>query len=455
MMREKTMGDWRRGGVSAVLAGVVVLAAGATGPARGENWPQWRGPAFNGSTTETHLPASFSQTENVAWSVRMPGPSGSTPVIWGDRLFVSSVNSANGALVALCLEAATGKVLWQKPTGKDRPANQNNMASPSPITDGKAVYFFYGTGELFAFDLDGKDLWSRDLEKDHGRCALMFGYSSSPLLWQGKLYVVAIRNQRANAYGGGGGGGAAAAGKSDSYLLAIDPATGKDLWKHVRPMAARDEAQEAYTTAVPFERDGKSAILTLGADALTAHDPQDGHELWRWEGYNTQRVNHWRIIPSPVVAGEIIFVPGPKHSKGFAIRPAAVDRLPAEPVAWTFDREIPDASTPLFYQGKLYVLNDDGRLLSCLNPADGKVIWQGKVPVDGVIRASLSGADGKLYIISETGEAAVLAAGEEFKVLHKVRMASGGRSRSTIVPAAGSLYIRTPETLYCIRAAKP
>jgi outer membrane protein assembly factor BamB len=442
---EKT---WR-GGAAAVLAGAVMLAAGAAA-GRAADWPQWRGPALNGSTTEAGLPASFSQTDNVAWSVRMPGPSGATPAVWGDRVFVSSVNSANGTLVALCLEAATGKVLWQKATGKDRPAARNNMASPSPITDGKAVYFFYGTGELFAFDVDGKELWSRDLEKDHGRNALMFGYSSSPLLWQGKLYVMAIRSQRAGSYGGPAG-----AGKADSYLLAIDPATGKDLWKHVRPTGAQGESQEAYGTAVPFERDGKSAILVLGGDALTAHDLQDGHELWRWEGYNTQRINHWRIIPSPVVAGEIIFVPGPKHSKGFAIRPAAVDRLPAEPVAWTLDREIPDASTPLVYQGKLYVLNDDGRGISCLNPTDGKVLWQGKVPVDGVIRASLSGADGKLYIISETGEAAVLAAGEEFKVLHKVRMATGGLTRSTIVPAGGSLYIRTPETLFCIRAPKP
>lgn len=422
----------------------VALLSLASSLARGENWPQWRGPFFNGSTTETNLPATFSRTENVAWAAPMPGQSGSTPIVWGDRVFVSSVDEKTGGLVALCLDAATGKVLWRQETGEDRKASRNNMASPSPITDGKTVWFFYGTGSLFAFDFDGKPLWSRDLEKDHGHNALMFGYSSSPILYRGKLYVVAIRNERQNRYG------KAPAADSESYLLALDPAGGKDLWKQSRPTDARDEAQEAYSTAMPYEWKGRSEVLVYGADYLTGHDAETGKELWRWAGYNLKHINHWRIIPSPVVAGELVFVPGPKHSRGFAVRPDGTGALGEDQIAWTIDREIPDASTPLYYRERLYVLEDDAKVMTCLEPKTGEKKWQLDLGGGEVLRASPLGADGKIYCINESGMAFVLEAGDEPKMLHRVKMGDGPFCRSSIVAAGGRLYIRTADRLYCI-----
>ena len=185
---------------SQLQAPLLVLLALTASLGRAENWPQWRGPFFDGSTTEANLPTTFSKTENVAWVVPMPGQSGATPIVWGDRVFISSVDEGARRLLAICIDAKTGKTLWQKETGRDRRVARNNMASPSPIADGKTVYFFYGTAELFAFAFDGKLLWQRDLEKDHGHNALMFGYSSSPLLYKGKLYVVAIRNKRQDRY---------------------------------------------------------------------------------------------------------------------------------------------------------------------------------------------------------------------------------------------------------------
>jgi len=421
----------------------------AASMALAENWPQWRGPFLNGSTTETNLPAKFSETQNVLWATRLPGTSGSTPIVWGDRLFISTVDASTDDLLAICLDAASGKVLWKHKTGKNRTFARNNMAAASPVTDGKTAWFFYGTANLFAYDFDGKLLWRRDLEKDHGFNALMFGYSSSPLLYKGRLYIVAIRNKRPDAYGPPA---TPTKGPTESYLLAIDPATGKDLWRCDRPTDAVAESQESYSTAIPCELGGRSAILVFGADYLTAHDPDTGEELWRWGGYNPTKINHWRTVPSPVVGDELIYIVGPKYSTLFAIRPGTAGLVGNEHVAWTFHKRTPDASTPLYYKGRLYFLDDNRRFITCADPRTGKVKWQGKLPGRAVIRASLTGADDKLYIISELRETTVLAAGDEFRILHHVKMGATGRgfTRATIAAANGRLYIRAAETLYCI-----
>ena len=417
--------------------------------AHAENWPQWRGPFFNGSTTEANLPAKFDETENLAWSTPLPGSSGATPIVWGDLIFLPSVDAATSGLLALCVDAKTGKVLWSRKTGKDRPGSRNNMASPSAATDGKTVWFYYGTASLFAFDFEGKELWSRDLEKDHGHNALMFGYSSSPLLHKGKLYIVAIRSKQQNAYGG------APPSKevSESYLLAIDPVTGKDLWKHVRQTDAVGEAQEAYSSAIPREVEGRSEILVYGADYLTAHDPETGKELWRWSGYNPKKINHWRIVPSALVVEEedMVIAVGPKYSTLFALRPKGQGLLGDDAVAWRLERKTPDASTPLYYQGRVFFLDDDRRIITCVDAKTGQTKWQGELPGKTVIRASLTGADGKLYIISELREVTVLAAGDELRIVHTAKLGATGRAftRSSIVAANGRLLVRTGETLYC------
>ena len=444
-----------RGECTIVAAALLAIAASSASAA---NWPQWRGPFFNGSTTAENLPVAWSETENVAWTASLPGASGATPIRWGDRLFLPSPDTQTGDLLALCLDARSGKTLWSQKTGRDKVLARNNMASPSAVTDGKTVWFYYGTTGLFAFDLDGKLLWSRELEKDHGHNALMFGYSSSPLLYKGKLYIVAIRSKRQNAYGQ-----APPSNKvMESYLLAVDPQTGKDLWRHDRLTDAVAEAQEAYSSAIPCELGGRSSVLVYGADYLTAHDPETGKELWRWGGYNPRKINHWRIIPSAVVGDELIYVVGPKYSTLFALRAPRVPRagersggsgtLGDDAVAWRYEKLIPDASMPLYYKGKLFSLEDNRRILSCLDGKTGEKKWQGEFPGRGVIRASLTGADDKLYIISELREVTVLSAGDEFKILHQVKMAATGRglTRSTIVATDGRLFIRTGENLYCI-----
>ena len=152
-------------------------------PVLAADWPQWRGPSFNGSTNETNLPDSFSQTEGVAWVSPLPGPSGATPIICNSRVFVSSTIRGEADFVALCFDARNGRQLWKQHIGSDTGRfPRNNAASPSPVTDGKYVFFLYGSGQLVGFDYEGNKLWSRNIEKEYGNLALQFGYSSSPFL---------------------------------------------------------------------------------------------------------------------------------------------------------------------------------------------------------------------------------------------------------------------------------
>jgi len=409
------------------------------------DWPQWRGPFFNGSTDEKNLPASWSWSEDVAWVSPLPGPSGATAVICKGRVFVSSMVEKGPDFVALCFDAASGKKLWEKHIGSDsRRFPRNNMASPSPVTDGKYVFFLYASGDLAGFDYEGNQLWSHNIEAEYGNLALQFGYSSSPLLYGGKLYVIAIRRNKPYRP-------PEAAEPLDSYIMAMEPATGKTLWKQQRPTNAFDEGMETYSTPVPFVRDGHTEILNTGGDFITAHDPDTGKELWRFE-YWTRKVRDSRIIPSLVTGDGLIVGTRHKHGKVFALRPGSADNPSQAGIVWEFDGPSPDCTTPLYYQGRLYVLDGirNGKVLTCLEPKTARQFWQGKIGGQGPWRASLTGADDKLYCINETGEIVVLAAGgDQFKILFETKI-DETPIQSSISVADGRLFIRTAKNLYCI-----
>lgn len=322
------------------MAGCLALVAFLALGARAENWPQWRGPFFNGSSPEKDLPATWSRTDGVLWKAPLPGPSAATPIIWEDRVFVSSTEPGSKALLGMCLSARDGKVLWSKRLGTDCWAPRNNMASPSPVTDGKVVCFLYGTGEVVGLDVQGNLLWKRDLGAESGSLALKYGYSSSPLLHEGRLYVLMLRRSWAYRYSPGGRTPEDEAGKLDSYLLAMDPKTGKTLWRHVRPTDAVDESFESYSTPLPFERAGRAEILLSGGDYLTGHDPATGRELWRW-GYNPRHKNFQRLIPSLEVADGLIYFTWPQNGDMVAVRAGGAGTLTDKAVAWRYERGRP------------------------------------------------------------------------------------------------------------------
>ena len=420
------------------------------GVAQAENWGQWRGPALNGSSPETGLPTTW-KLEEAKWKAPLPGPSGATPAVWGDSVFVSSPDE-NRNLLLLCLDRATGKERWRKSVveGGNFEKGRGNSASPSPVTDGKSVFILYSSGVFVSFDFAGNELWRRDLGQEYGRFALMWLYGSSPLLFQGKLYVQVLQRTPMPAdYPGLTG---TDAGERQSYLLALDPASGKTLWKHVRPSEAKVESNESYATPIPhIDADGKAQILIVGGNCLTGHDPETGEELWRGYGLNRKNGEFMRVVPSPVSAGGLAIACGPKKEQMLAFRTDLRGDITEKGLAWAFDeKRTPDVCTPAVFDGKLFVLDGDSHVLTCLDAKTGAKKWQGTITDRNTIRSSPTVADGKVYTINEKGTVAVFGAGDKFEELATIPMGDAEGTRASIVVADKHLFIRTTEALYCI-----
>jgi outer membrane protein assembly factor BamB len=415
-------------------------------PSSAENWAQWRGPHFNGSSEETGLPSKWSKTENIAWTTPLPGSSGATPCVWGDRVFVSSLDNETQDLVGFCIDKKNGTVLWKKTLGIGfgDAGRGKNMASPSPVSDGKRVYFLFGSMDFAALDFEGNILWKRNFKEDFGKNNILFGYHSSPLLYKGKLYVQML--QRDHPPDGPTSGPGIPA---DSFLLAVDPETGKDLWKHVRPTDADEESHDSYATPIPYEGGGRSEILLIGGDCLSGHDPETGREFWRWGSWNPTKINHWRIVPSPVTSEGFIYACTPKGSPVYVIKAGGNGRLSDDAIAWQLKKNTSDVCVPLLYKDRLHVLDGDKKILTCLDRATGEVKWDYRLDGNGVFRGSPTGADGKIYVINEEGEAVVLEAGDKAVELCRTNMGEGP-CRSSIAVSDGHLFIRTAENLYCV-----
>ncbi len=427
-----------------------LLLAAATIPAGAENWGNWRGPSYNGSSPETGLPESWSAESGVKWRLALPGPSGATPVIWEDSIFVSTADAGRNLLL-LCVDRKDGKVRWQKQVVEAGNLNKgnNNMASPSPVTDGKTVFALFGTSDLAAFDFDGNLLWQRNLGKDYGKFSINWIYGASPLLYGGKLYVQVL--QRSPAPGDYPGIGSET-GERESYVLALDPATGKTIWKQARPSDAKLESMESYATPTPMKAaDGREQLVIAGGDCVTGSDPATGAELWRGFGLNRKHGEWMRLVATPVCVDGLAIACGPKKEQMIAFRTDMAGDITEKGVAWAFDqKKTPDVCTPAVYKGKLFALDGDSQTLLRMDPKTGTVEWQGNLGERAVIRSSPTAADGKIYIVNEKNTVFVCSAGDEFKVLSKISMGDPEGTRASIAVSGGDLFLRTPASLICI-----
>ena len=275
---------------------------------------------------------------------------------------------------------------------------------------------------------------------------MSFAFSSSPQLYDGRLYLQVL--QRDRPVGPRGKQGA------ESFLLAMDPATGKELWKAVRPAPGLLESLEAYSTPIPLVHNGRKELIVAGGDIMTGHDAATGKELWRWGTWNEGNRNRtYRLVPSPVAGGGVILASGPKLEPVFAVKAGQSGDVSETGLAWQSERRgavTTDVPTPLFYRGKFYVVSDLRKNISCVEPADGKVLWTTPLPGTSLCWASPTGADGKVYTMSLRGEVNVIDA-EKGTLLATNPMAEDENEiRSTVVPAHGSLFIRTNSRLYCV-----
>ncbi len=404
-------------------------------------WSQWRGPNLNGSNpTARNLPVTWSATENVAWKVPMPSWSAATPVIWGDTVFVISAEegfdgskgSEKNKILLLAISRKAGAILWQRVIGSgNQTFRKQNLASPSPVTDGRYVWSMTGSGFLYCHDFSGKEIWSRALQADFGRFGLNHGYASSPLLYGRKLYLQVLHGMNTDA---------------PSYVLAIDKVTGENIWRVARPTDAVFESPDSYTTPTIAIVRGKPQLVVLGGDYVTGHDLERGNEIWRMGGLNPEHQRFYRTIASPLTIGDVVYASSTRGKPFIAFRATGTGMLDSSAVLWKNELG-PDVPTPVTDGKRIFVVNDRG-IVVAIDAPTGRIRWNRQRIEGGAYSASPLLADGKIYAVNEEGTTTVLSAGEDFRVLGVNRLDS--RTLSSPVAVGNQLFIRTSEALYCL-----
>jgi outer membrane protein assembly factor BamB len=464
---------------------VVLLMVSVLGRANAaaQHWPHWRGPSHNGVSAETKLPVSWEAkcastpsgsgqasdgstaaptapppqgrqggregrplssvacdkvvTKNVAWQLPLPAYSGSTPIIWGDTIFLSVATSANtGAIELWAVDRAKQAVKWKRPvTDSNHMERKQNMSSPSPVTDGKYVWVMTGLGIFKAFDFAGKEIWARNLQTEYGKFGLNWGYASSPLLRDDALYVQVLHGMRTD---------------DPSYLLKIDKLTGKTLWRVERPTNAPRESPDSYTTPTWVEVNGRAELIITGGDVVSAHDPATGKEYWRADVLNPQKSESYRIVASPTIVDGLIIAPS-RNNPLVAMRPGGNGDVAASHVVWTFAQG-PDVPTPVS-DGKLLYVVRDGGVVFALDVKTGATVYGPVRLPPGTYSASPILADGKIYVTTEEeGVTSVFRAGPTFELLSSNSLLGdcAPYCLSTVAISEGQLFIRTSSYLWVV-----
>jgi outer membrane protein assembly factor BamB len=400
------------------------------------DWPQWRGPALNGSSPAKNTPAKWDDS-SVLWKVDLPGRSGATPAKVGDKLFVSTPDGAD--LYLHCYSTAKGELLWKDKIGtgnKNMGFNsKNNFATPSPMADADHVWILIGTGDMACFTHDGKEVWRRNVTKEHGPFTQDFGIGSSAVLWKDQIILGCFHRG------------------AESWILALNKKTGEDNWKVMRPTDAVGESRDAYTTPTVFVHpDGKEELIATAGDIATAHRLTDGGEIWRHADLNLQNRRDYRFVVSPVCSPEFVFLCSCKGGPFYAVKPGGMgDITKSDRRVWTRTKQTPDVPTPAYHDGFLYMLHQNGAL-ACIDAKTGDEKYFERIGSGATFFSSPVVADGKVYCVSERGKAFVAKAGPTFEKLFEVEL--GSDMLSTIVPDDGRLYLRTAKQLFCV-GAKP
>ncbi len=453
----------RTPGLAAVLPIVIVAFAviAAFAPAvHADNWPHWRGPAATGVSREVGLPTSWSSTENIAWKAEARGLGVSSPIVWGDRVFVTSQagrgdvtrgptlvqggdagaageralgsgSSADGAstenegvtFLVTAFDAGSGRWLWEYSLPAEGELSQvhekHNLATPSPVTDGERVYAWFGTGQVIALDLDGELVWKRNLGAEYAPFDIQWGTGSSAMLYRDTLILLCYHSQA-------------------SYMLALDSGNGNVRWK-----ADRDDGAISYSTPLAVEISGAAELVVNSTEGISGYDASTGELLWQIKEPNRFP------IPMPVQHDGVIYASRGYRSGPFmAIRPGGRGEVADSHVLWKVPTGAPYVSSLVYYDGLIYMAGDVG-VVTVTDATTGERVYQERI--GGVFSASPVAADGKIYLLSEDGETIVLAAGRTPRVLARNKL--NARQLASLAISEGRLFIRSDGALFAIGGA--
>ena len=436
--------------VLALALGGASIAPTAQVPAE---WPTWRGPNGSGVAPDRTLPTRWSATDNVAWKARLAGAGVSTPIVSGDRIYVTSQIGAGvrregnhprlvqgsdaaaqgeralGAATAgaggtwFVVEAfsrADGTRVWERrieAAGDLTPVHdKHNLASSSPVTDGSLVFAWFGTGQVVALDRSGAIVWQRQLATENGPFDIQWGHGSSPALHGDLLILLCDQPAR-------------------SYLLAVDKHTGKDRWK-----ADRGKGRASYSTPLIVDSANGAEIVVNSTERIDAYDAKTGSHLWH--AAETSRF----AVPSPVFHNGVIYASrGYRSGPYMALKPGGRGDVNATHTVWRVATGAPYVSSLLYYDGIVYMANDVG-VLTAIDAATGERVWQERV--DGVFSSSPVGGAGHVYFISENGDTVVVKAGRQPQIVAR----NGVSERAVASPAIarGQIFIRTDQHVFAV-----
>jgi outer membrane protein assembly factor BamB len=401
-----------------------------------ENWPGFRGPGGQGHSSEVELPLEWNEKKNVAWVAAIPGEGWSSPIVWNDRVFVTTAADGGKSCRVLALDRRKGGILWDKEVFQQKPGHKqdkNSHATPTPVTDGRLVYTLFGDGSFASLSFDGAVVWTHREVEFYGE----HGLGASPLL-HGDLLIM--------PFDGSSSGPDPKVGWQtpwdQSFILALDKRTGKERWRGKRGLS-----RIAHVSPVIIRAGGRDEILSCAGDAIQGFDPATGERLWNIfsEGEG--------VVPTPAFGGGLIFTASGFGSPAIrAVRPGGRGDITGTHIAWEQRRGVPKMSSLLHVEPHLYSVGDNG-VVFCYREDDGKVVWQERV--GGAFSASPVFAAGRIYLLDEEGKTTVLAPGPRFEVLARNTL-EGRCQASMAVSGGGSSSGRTGSCgVSAVRARHP
>jgi outer membrane protein assembly factor BamB len=397
------------------------------------NWPSWRGPEGLGVSIDQSVPTHWSKTERVSWRIALPEPGNSTPVVWGDRIFVAQAVKEENGRTLMCFSRTTGKLLWQSGVtySEAEPTHSTNpYASASPVTDGKLVIVWFGSAGLLAYDMEGHEVWRRDLGKQRHT----WGYGASPILHGDRVFLNFGPGDRA-------------------FLIALEKETGKTVWQVDVPSGQGNQfanwsAADMYgswTTPIVIRVGDREELVVSWPHRVTAFDPASGKALWTCEGLGDL------VYPSPLYSDGIVVAMGGFGGPSLAVKAGGSGDVTSTHRLWQFPKSRQMIGSGVVSGGRIYVVDNSG-IAECLELETGKVVWtsrlKGSGESGGVWSSPVLNRD-KIYVMNKSAEVFIFKAAPQFELL--ATNALGEESNSSVVISEGGVFLRTHSALWCIR----